>query len=57
MKLYATTKQAESIEGTTKPSRCDCGESYAIEWKYYETIVEVVVCDSCNDNAPNFEKF
>lgn len=57
MKLYATTKQAESIEGTTKPSRCDCGESYAIEWKYYETIVEVVVCDSCNDNAPKFEKF
>lgn len=57
MKLYATTEQAKTIEGNTHLAKCDCGETNAIEWKYYETIVEVVVCDSCIHNSPNFEKF
>lgn len=57
MKLYATTEQAKTIEGNTHTVQCDCGETKAIEWEYYETIAEVIVCDACNYNSPNFEKF
>lgn len=57
MKLYATTEQAKTIEGNTHPVQCDCGQTYALEYQYYETTIEVVVCDACNSNSPNFEKF
>ena len=52
--FYATTEQAESIEGQTKNCQCDCGQSYAI---IVDEATEVVICDACFDNAPNFKKY
>lgn len=55
MQIYfATTEQAEKIDGQTVNAKCSCGQSYAIQKN--ENIL-VVVCDACYENSSNFEKY
>lgn len=53
--MYITTQQAEMIATMveSKSCKCDCGESYAL----ITDQGEMIVCDSCYENAPYHEKF
>jgi hypothetical protein len=51
---YATTEQAESINGKTKKCKCDCGESYAIS---IDEEINVIICNQCYDDASYNEQY
>jgi hypothetical protein len=51
--LYATTDQAEKIEGTTTKAKCSCGESYAIITQNEI----VIICNACTEEADSIERF
>lgn len=52
--FYAASNQTEEIKGESKTCNCDCGQSTAIQ---IDEVTEVIICDSCYENSPNFKKY
>jgi hypothetical protein len=51
---YATTEQAEQINGKTNNCKCACGESYAI---IISDDTQIIICNDCYENSSNREKY